>query len=618
MGQRGTKVSPMTVGEVYDQHLSTPPKPSTNTAVQHPHPRDETPAGAGGGEEGGGGGGEEEEEEEEEEERKEEEEVKVKEREEEEEEGREEEREVKERKEEEEVKERKEAESVKEKRKSKKWWRRLRSFFRAAKKQSPESSSGQGEEEQQQDEGEKRKVAWAGRSSDDYIFSRYTICDQLGKGGFGVVYEGRRLDDDLKVALKYVTKTQHMECIFIPDHPNPLPKEIALTILANKGPSVPEIIRLLDWTDHPDHFVMVLECPSPCENLIEFMRRHGGSLDEEKTQKIMWQAAHAANMCCLRGVFHRDVKLGNLLINRETSEVKLIDFGCGDILRRSPYKSYRGTTAYSPPEYHSRGKYYGGPATVWSLGIVMFKLLCGHFPSDYDLYLLQHKQWSKPGLSKGFSCMRSQVGDLVWGKSCPTTGLRLSYRTTPVGVSHAALRLAGCSGRRFHPSSRLCVLRGEQALCSVLRLGLRKQYLRLAVLLPEGCVHIVYMYILLLVAPFCLSHHGHSIPEVPATAVQIPELSVFISTMSELLFSGIKQATATKEVPAMACPHFSLILLNASALGLSCSSNSCQTHTKVPVSDASEVPVKFPAKASSQDHFSRRDTRLSNPGLQAP
>ncbi|XP_058623896.1 von Willebrand factor A domain-containing protein 5A-like isoform X3 [Onychostoma macrolepis] len=71
--------------------------------------------------------------------------------------------------EEEEVKERKEAKRVKEKRKSKKWWWRLRSFFRAAKKQSPESSSGQEEEEQQQDEGEKRKVAWAGRSSDGYL-----------------------------------------------------------------------------------------------------------------------------------------------------------------------------------------------------------------------------------------------------------------------------------------------------------------------------------------------------------------------------------------------------------------------------------------------------------------
>jgi hypothetical protein len=62
---------------------------------------------------------------------------------------------------------------VQERRKRKNWWRRLPSFFRAAKKQPPESSSGQGEVKQQKDEGEKRKVAWAGRSSDgkqhDYL-----------------------------------------------------------------------------------------------------------------------------------------------------------------------------------------------------------------------------------------------------------------------------------------------------------------------------------------------------------------------------------------------------------------------------------------------------------------
>ncbi|KAI2664090.1 Serine/threonine-protein kinase pim-2 [Labeo rohita] len=418
----------------------------------------------------------------------------------------EEEEEVKEEVKEEENK----AGKVKEKRKSKKWWQRLRSFFRAAKKH-PKSSSGQGEVEQQQqdDDGEKRKVAWAGRSSDDYIFSRYSVGDQLGKGGFGVVYEGRRLEDDLKVALKYVTKTDDMECINIPDHPVPLPKEITLTFLANKGHRVPEIIRLLDWTDHPDHFVTVLECPSPCENLVEFMRRHGGSLDEHTVRQIMWQATNAAHMCCLRRVLHRDVKLENLLINRETSEVKLIDFGCGDILRMSPYRSYHGTAAYSPPEYYSRGEYCGWPATVWSLGILMFAMLCGHFPSDFDLHLLQYKRWSKPGLSKECCDLLSALLNVKPIRRIGLGQIRSSHMTTPVGVSHAALRLAGCSGRRFHPSSRLCVLRGEQALCSVLRLGLRKQYLRLAVLLPGGIM---------------------------------PELSVFTTTMTELPFSATMQA----------------------------------------------------------------------------
>ncbi|CAM4733894.1 unnamed protein product [Leuciscus chuanchicus] len=424
MGQRVCKVSPI-IGEVCDQHQSTPPKPSTNTAVQHPPHRDEieTHVDAAGQrksketrviERGGEeeemrvmerGGGEEGSEEELRRlmERGEEEKRRVMERGGGEEGGEEEERRVIDIEGENggggEEEERNESGRVQESIKRKKWWRRLASFFRAACKQAPESSSGQGEEKQTQDEGEKRKVAWDARSSDDYIFSHYTIGDQLGKGGFGVVFEGRRLEDDLKVAVKYVTKTKDTECLVIPDHPKPLPKEIALTILASKGPSVPEIIRLLDWQDRPDHFVMVLECPSPCEDLVQFMRRHGGRLDEEKVRHIMRQAAHAANTCCLRRVLHRDIKLDNLLINSETSEVKLIDFGCGDILRSSAYRSYCGTAAYCPPEYHLRGKYYGRQATAWSLGILMFVMLCGHFPSDYDLMLLKKKHWSRPNLS---------------------------------------------------------------------------------------------------------------------------------------------------------------------------------------------------------------------------
>ncbi|CAM4733940.1 unnamed protein product [Leuciscus chuanchicus] len=282
-----------------------------------------------------------------------------------------------------------------------KWWRR-----RGGGEEGVRESAGEYKEEEVVEEAGlflqsclqtgSREQLRSGRGEADA--GHYTIGDQLGKGGFGVVYEGRRLEDDLKVAVKYVTKTKDTECLFIPDHPKPLPKEIALTILASKGPSVPEIIRLLDWRDHPDHFVMVLECPSPCEDLVQFMRRHGGRLDEEKVRHIMRQAAHAANTCCHRRVLHRDIKLDNLLINRETSEVKLIDFGCGDILRSSAYRSYRGTAAYCPPEYYLRGKYYGRQATAWSLGILMFVMLCGHFPSDYDLMMLKKKHWSRPNL----------------------------------------------------------------------------------------------------------------------------------------------------------------------------------------------------------------------------
>ncbi|KAL0187843.1 hypothetical protein M9458_014942, partial [Cirrhinus mrigala] len=78
------------------------------------------------------------------------------------------------------------------------------------------------------------------------------------------------------------------------------------------------IIQLLDWQDQPEHYIMVLERPSPCKDLWDYALFQGGFLSEDTAQVIMAQATKAAYM---------DIKLENLLINTETLEVKLIDFG---------------------------------------------------------------------------------------------------------------------------------------------------------------------------------------------------------------------------------------------------------------------------------------------------
>ncbi|XP_048024587.1 uncharacterized protein LOC125254165 [Megalobrama amblycephala] len=228
----------------------------------------------------------------------------------------------------------------------------------------------------------------------------YKIGNLLGEGCFGAVYEGSRLEDGVKVAVKFVTKTENVVYISIPGHPKPLPVEVALLILANEGPRVSEIIELLDWQDRPDDYIMVLERPSPCEDLFGVAERHGGFIDEELAQVVMRQATHAALMCCQRGVLHGDIKLENLLFNEDTFEVKLIDFGCGDLLVNSPYNLFIGTDLYCPPEYTMEGQYHGEPATVWSLGVLLFALVCGDYPSNTDLDVINANLWSKSGLSK--------------------------------------------------------------------------------------------------------------------------------------------------------------------------------------------------------------------------
>lgn len=62
---------------------------------------------------------------------------------------------------------------------------------------------------------------------------------------------------------------------------------------------------------------------------------------------------------------------------------------------------YLDTALYCPPEFYRKGKYYGKPATVWSLGFLLFRMVTGHYPDFLALHMLKLHLWSKAGLSEG-------------------------------------------------------------------------------------------------------------------------------------------------------------------------------------------------------------------------
>ncbi|MBH0219778.1 protein kinase, partial [Listeria monocytogenes] len=92
----------------------------------------------------------------------------------------------------------------------------------------------------------------------------------------------------------------------------------------------------------PDHIIMVLQHPSPCMNLSDYLQLQKNPLSEAQAREIMRQVVWATRHCAARGVIHRDIKADNLLINTETLVVKLINFGCGDWLLDTPYTDYAG------------------------------------------------------------------------------------------------------------------------------------------------------------------------------------------------------------------------------------------------------------------------------------
>ncbi|XP_067225198.1 serine/threonine-protein kinase pim-2-like [Chanodichthys erythropterus] len=200
----------------------------------------------------------------------------------------------------------------------------------------------------------------------------------LGQGGFGSVYAGTRRSDGLPVAIKYVSKGRTNKRLKV-EGKGLLPLEVALMTWVNSAPACPNVLQLVEWFDCPTDYIMILERPVPCQDLQSFYEENG-CLDESLAKKVLVQLITALKHCERRGVLHRDVKPQNLLISTASHDIKLLDFGCGDLLKDSAYTSFSGTHQYAPPEWFHQHHYHAGPATVWSVGVTLYKILCGFLP----------------------------------------------------------------------------------------------------------------------------------------------------------------------------------------------------------------------------------------------
>lgn len=222
----------------------------------------------------------------------------------------------------------------------------------------------------------------------------YEVYNVIGVGGGGMVYSGRRIQDKLPVAIKRVMREKVKRWETVQGYQ--VPQEIALMLRCYGHPG---IIKLVDWYECLDSFILIMERPERAVDLFDYIREIG-RIPEKEAARIFKQILDAAMHIQNCGVVHRDIKDENIIINRDTMEAKLIDFGCGTLLKDGPYRDFSGTPEFYPPEWFVDREYYARTACVWSLGVLLFDMTQGEIPFKQKEKIVENKPTYKHPISE--------------------------------------------------------------------------------------------------------------------------------------------------------------------------------------------------------------------------
>ncbi|KAL9407512.1 hypothetical protein AB3S75_046122 [Citrus x aurantiifolia] len=229
---------------------------------------------------------------------------------------------------------------------------------------------------------------------------RYELGRTLGEGNFGKVKFAQDLDSGLPFAVKILEKNRIIH-LKITDQ---IKREIA-TLKPLKHANV---VRLHEVLASKSKIYMVLEYVTGGELFDKIASK--GRLQEAEGRKLFQQLIDGVSYCHNKGVFHRDLKLENILLDSK-GNIKISDFGLSALPQHFRDDGLLHTTCGSPnyvaPEVLANRGYDGATSDIWSCGVILYVILTGYLPfDDRNLAVLYQKifrgdfklpKWLSPG-----------------------------------------------------------------------------------------------------------------------------------------------------------------------------------------------------------------------------
>ncbi|XP_070264810.1 serine/threonine-protein kinase MARK2-like [Myotis yumanensis] len=143
----------------------------------------------------------------------------------------------------------------------------------------------------------------------------------------------------------------------------------------------PNIAKLFEVLVTEDKFFLVMENIQG-DSLLEHLQDNG-TMSEGEARTMFRQVVSAVQYCHRKNIIHRDLTPGNILIDNDMT-IKLIDFGYSKQVKDHMLSTFCGSIGYAAPEMLQGCTYDGRKSDVWSLGVLLYRMLTGVTPFEGD------------------------------------------------------------------------------------------------------------------------------------------------------------------------------------------------------------------------------------------